>query len=97
AIAGVVLLASIIQVLRLGARSHDPVQRRWSWFAAAGLGYFFLHQLLDFYANMPAFLFAAAVPIAYLDAHTGHAGNSFVRQVTHLPQAAKRLGTAVGP
>src|SRR5439155_22284274 len=84
------------RVLRLGARSHDAVQRRWSWVAAAGLGYFFLHQLLDFYANMPAFLFAAAVPIAYLDARTGHGGNSSLRQVVHLPQAAKRLGSAVG-
>ena len=44
---------------------------------------------------MPAFLFAAAVPIAYLDAHTGHGGISLMRQV-RLPLATKRLGTAVG-
>jgi tetratricopeptide (TPR) repeat protein len=75
AIAGVVLLASIVRLLR-GAidgtdssdRRTDSSDRQWAWAACLGLGYFFLHQLLDFYVNMPAFLFAAVLPVAYLDA-----------------------------
>lgn len=71
AIAGVVLIASIVLLLRSAARSPDDERRRWAWFTGLGLLYFGLHQILDFYPNMPAVLFAAALPVAYLDA-TAH-------------------------
>lgn len=98
AFAGIVLLASVLRILRLGVRSGDPERRRWSWFAAAGLGYFFLHNLLDFYANMPAFLFVASIPIAYLDGRTPGAHGMLAQRFGRLSVAARRLGTgfAVG-
>ena len=68
AAAALVLVANVIWLLRDALRSDDALRRRWSWTAVAGLSYFVLHQLFDLYVNMPAFLFAAAIPIAYLDA-----------------------------
>jgi O-antigen ligase len=68
AIAGVFLLIGVARLIRSGARDPNPTRRRWAWAAGIGLLYFALHQLLDFYANMPAALFAAALPVAYLDA-----------------------------
>jgi tetratricopeptide (TPR) repeat protein len=68
AIAGLFLGISVLVLLRRAARAEDLVRRRWAWATSIGLIYFGAHQLLDFYANMPAVLFAAAIPIAYLDA-----------------------------
>jgi tetratricopeptide (TPR) repeat protein len=68
ALAGVVLVLNILWVLRSGIRDEDAGRRRWAWAGGLVLLYFFLHQLLDFYANLPAFLFAAVIPLAYLDA-----------------------------
>jgi O-antigen ligase len=95
-VAGIVLLATVLRLLRRSAGSDDPVLRRWSWVGAAGLGYFFLHQLLDFYANMPAFLFAAAIPIAYLDARAPGSGESEERPRIRLPGPARRIATSIG-
>jgi tetratricopeptide (TPR) repeat protein len=68
AAAGVVLLASLVWLLWRAVTSSDAQRRRWGWLAAFTVVYFGAHQLLDFYANMPAVLFAAALPIAWLDA-----------------------------
>jgi O-antigen ligase/tetratricopeptide (TPR) repeat protein len=68
ALAGGVLVVGIFGLLRSAVRSGDPTRSRWAWVTAAGLVYFVAHQVLDFYVNMPAFLFAASLPIAYLDA-----------------------------
>jgi tetratricopeptide (TPR) repeat protein len=68
AAAGVVLVAGILRLIRNAVRGDDLVRRRWGWVGGVGLLYFVLHQVLDFYVNMPAFLFAAAIPVAYLDA-----------------------------
>lgn len=68
AAAGVFLGISVLLLLRRATRDQEPVRRRWAWATMVGLIYFGAHQLLDFYANMPAVLFAAAFPIAYLDA-----------------------------
>lgn len=73
AIAGAILVISLARLIRNGARHADPTRRRWAWAAGIGLTYFVLHQLLDFYANMPAVLFAAAIPVAYLDATAARA------------------------
>lgn len=69
-LAGLFLLVFIATLIRSATRDPDPVRRRWGWAAALGLVYFGAHQLLDFYANMPAILFAAAIPVAWLDAGT---------------------------
>ncbi|MEZ0241458.1 MAG: O-antigen ligase family protein [Chloroflexota bacterium] len=68
ALAGVVAVIVVIGLVRDGIRDEDPARRRWAWLAGLGLVYFVLHQQLDFYLNFPGFLFAAAIPIAYLDA-----------------------------
>lgn len=72
-IAGAFLVISVARLIRNGARDPDPTRRRWAWAAGIGLTYFALHQLLDFYANMPAVLLAAAIPVAYLDATAARA------------------------
>ena len=45
----------------------DPMRRRFGWAATFAVAYFGAHQVLDFYPNMPAALFAFALPIAWLD------------------------------
>jgi tetratricopeptide (TPR) repeat protein len=77
-LAGIVLVVSLVRLYVGAARSDDPIRRRWAWLGGGALIYFGFHNLLDFYPNMPAILFAAAVPTAFLDAEavsqreTGH-------------------------
>lgn len=66
-LAGLALLVSVAALIRGATLDADASRRRWGWAAAIGTVYFAAHQLLDFYANMPAILFAAAIPIAWLD------------------------------
>jgi O-antigen ligase len=68
AVAGLVAFAALGWLVLGGLRDADPVRRRWAWAATFGLVYYALHNVLDFYANMPAALLAAALPVAYLDA-----------------------------
>ena len=68
AVAGIFLFSSIGRLLRNGARDPDPSRRLWAWLGGIGLLYFVLHQLLDFYPGIPGILFAAVIPVAYLDA-----------------------------
>ncbi|MCI0585146.1 MAG: hypothetical protein L0227_20010, partial [Chloroflexi bacterium] len=67
-LAGLVLVVSLGLLLRDGLADDDPGRRRWGWAATFAMTYFAAHQLLDVYANMTAVLFAAAIPIAWLDA-----------------------------
>jgi tetratricopeptide (TPR) repeat protein len=66
--AGVVVVACLAWLIRDALSDPDSVRRRFGWAALFGSAYFGAHQLLDFYANMPAALFAFAIPLAYLDA-----------------------------
>ena len=66
AIAGIVVIVSILALIRRAAR--DPIQQRWVLAAIFATGYFAAHQLFDFYMNFPSVMFAAALPIAWLDA-----------------------------
>lgn len=68
AIAGIVVVGSLIWLFRGAVTDLNATRRRWGWAGLTALLYFAFHQLLDFYVNMPAFLFASALPIAYLDA-----------------------------
>jgi tetratricopeptide (TPR) repeat protein len=90
AVAGLFLAMSVLLLLRRAARDEDAVRRRWAWATTVGLIYFGAHQLLDFYANMPAVLFAAAFPIAYLDA-TSPAGAQLSSQRLALPRMTRGL------
>ncbi|HYK94607.1 MAG TPA: O-antigen ligase family protein [Candidatus Dormibacteraeota bacterium] len=67
-VAGAVLVFSVGWLLWRAARGADEMRRRWAIAGAIGLVYFLLHQVFDFYANMPAILAAAVIPVAYLDA-----------------------------
>ncbi len=67
-VAGVVAVSCLLWLIARAVRSGDPVRRRYGWCVLFASVYFGAHQLLDFYPNMPAALFAFALPIAWLDA-----------------------------
>jgi len=70
-LAGAIAIGCLAWLILGGLRDADAVRRRWAWAALFGGVYFGVHQLLDFYANFPAMLFAFALPVAWLDA-TAH-------------------------
>jgi len=70
-LAGAIAIGCLAWLILGGLRDANAVRRRWAWAALFGGVYFGAHQLLDFYANMPATLFAFALPVAWLDA-TSH-------------------------
>ena len=65
---GLVAVVTVTRLVQRSLRSTRDVERRMAWAAVFSITYFTAHQVLDFYANMPAALFAFALPIAYLDA-----------------------------
>jgi tetratricopeptide (TPR) repeat protein len=67
-IAGTVLMFSLGSLFWRAASGADQSRQRWAIVGAIGLVYLLLHQVFDFYANLPAVLAAAVIPIAYLDA-----------------------------
>jgi Lipid A core - O-antigen ligase and related enzymes len=67
ALAGIVVLLTLVRLLRRAMSIGDGRTQWWVWAGGLALLYFGLHQVLDSYANMPAFMLAAALPIAYLD------------------------------
>jgi O-antigen ligase len=68
ALAGVVIIVAVGRLLRSALADSDPSRRWLAALTSLGLLYFAVHQLLDFYPNMPAVLFVAALPVAWLDA-----------------------------
>lgn len=66
--AGIVVLAILGWLIRGGLPDANRERRRYAWAALFSTFYFGAHQLLDFYPNFPAVLFAFALPIAWLDA-----------------------------
>ena len=68
AFAGIVAIIAVGWLLWRGLRAIDADRRRWAWAALFGLSYLALHDLLDFYANMPVVMLIAAIPVAVLDA-----------------------------
>lgn len=94
AIAGIVLLLNLVWLFRSATRSSTVERRRWALFGGLGLLYFLIHQVLDFYLNMPAFLFAAALSVAYLDATTT-ADDIGSRWPKTIPARVGGLGLAV--
>jgi tetratricopeptide (TPR) repeat protein len=78
-IAGAIVLWILGRLIGGALRDPVPMRSRFAWGTLIGLVYFGFHQLLDFYANMPAALFAAAVPLAYLDASRSAARDPMAR------------------
>ena len=66
--AGVVVVACLAWLFVRAVRSADPARRRWAWWGLLALVYMALHDMLDYYANMPSVLVLLAVPVAMLDA-----------------------------
>ncbi|MBA3877917.1 MAG: hypothetical protein C0498_13530 [Anaerolinea sp.] len=96
ALAGVLILILLARLLGGAIRDQDPVRRRWGWAATFALAYFAAHNLLDFYANMPAILFAAVLPVAWLDA-TAHTASMPGARDAPAPRAPPvRVGQAIG-
>jgi tetratricopeptide (TPR) repeat protein len=67
-LAGAIAIGCLAWLIRGALRDPDEVRRRWAWAALFASVYFGVHQLLDFYANFPAMIFAFALPVAWLDA-----------------------------
>ena len=88
-LAGIVVAIALARLLWGAVRDPDRIRRRAGWCALLATIYFAAHQLLDFYANAPAILFAFAIPIAWLDATTSVVRDESVR-------AHRRLGTTPG-
>jgi O-antigen ligase len=93
--AGALLLISLGRLVAQAVLIDDPTRRRWGWLTGLGLLYFGIHQLLDFYANMPAVLFVAAIPVAYLDGtrRSSPAGSRIAAALTRAQAVA--LGALV--
>lgn len=95
ALAGLVLVALLLRLLSVAMRDQDVVRRRLGWVTAIGLVYFAAHQALDFYPNFPSILFAAAIPVAWLDATRASrraAANEEAADAGEPPHRPKVLG-----
>lgn len=71
--------------------SSDPTRRTWGLLTFVALLYFASHQIFDFYPNMPAVLFTAAIPLAFLDAFAGDEPSTRPRRFrfSSLPRAVE--------
>lgn len=96
AVAGVIFLANLGILIWSATRSTDGDRRRWAWITGLGLLYFAVHDLLDFYPNMPGILFAAALPVAYLDATSPEGRRVGARAMPAIGRALGRPFVAVG-
>ncbi len=67
AVAAIVLVAVLRLIVRAFS-SVDPTRRSMAWAAIFSLTYLAGHQLVDSYMSLPAVLFAAILPVAFLDA-----------------------------
>lgn len=97
AAAGLLLAVLLLRLCWRAIRSDDQTRRTWGSLSFAALVYFAAHQLLDFYPNMPAVLFAAAFPVAFLDAREPESSTSLPRGIrlpTTLPRLVE-LGAAI--
>ncbi len=79
-LAGVIAIGCLVWLVVRAIRSSDATRRRFGWCLLFAAAYFGAHQLLDFYPNMPAALFAFAIPVAWLDAASDR---SIVPLATH--------------
>jgi O-antigen ligase len=95
AVAGIVLIGSLVALVIRAVRQPDPVRRRWGWATLIGLVYFAAHQVLDFYPNFPSILLAAALPVAYLDATTPPRVQTATRR-RWVPDRLGRRGLPLG-
>ena len=67
-LAGVAAVAAVAWLLWRAFRGGDPMRRRWAWGALFVFAYLGIASFVDNYANMPAVMVLAAIPLAVLDA-----------------------------
>jgi tetratricopeptide (TPR) repeat protein len=91
-LAGAIAIGCLAWLILRGLRDADAVRRRWAWAAFFGTVYFGTHQVLDFYANFPATLFAFALPVAWLDATTPRSITARLRAPAVGPGTRRLLG-----
>ena len=97
ALAGVILVVLILRLLVGAIRDPDAARRRWGWVTAIGLVYFAAHQALDFYPNFPSILFAAAIPVAWLDGtRRSTSPDAVAEEAPHRPSPLRRPALAGG-
>ena len=96
ALAALLLTALLLRLLIGAIRDPDVVRRRWGWVTAIGLVYFAAHQALDFYPNFPSILFAAAIPVAWVDATRPHRAAPVASPPSPSPVSRFALGGATG-
>ncbi len=82
-LAALVVIFFVGRLILRALLGENAEQRRVAWATVFGLTYFAGHQLVDFQMNVPAVMFAAVLPIAYLDASAVEA--------TSQPTPTKRL------
>lgn len=70
-VAGLVVVACLGWLLYRAVTDADPVRRRYGWASLFAVLALAGHQLVDFYANFPAVMFALALTLAPLDATSG--------------------------
>ena len=96
ALAGLVLTASLVWLVRGAIGDRDATRRRWGWAACLSLLYFAAHQVLDLYVNMPAIMLAAALPVAWLDATaSADAPHPWARWASRIGAPARQAAIVV--
>lgn len=93
--AGLIAVGCLLWLVRNAIRDADPTRRRYGWAVLFATAYFGAHQLLDFYPNLPAVLFAYALPIAWLDATSPRPIGRAILGAGARRLAAPALATAV--
>lgn len=95
AVAGAIVVATLGWLVLSAIRGADPLRRRYGWAAVFALVYLAGHQLVDFYANMPAVFFALALTVGLLDATSGPLPTTI--RLPAIQPAAIRLPSSPGP
>ncbi len=98
AIAGAVVLVALGWLVLGALRDPDATRRRYGWGALFALAYLAGHQLVDFYPNFPAVMFALALTVGFLDATSGTSpvDRRLSRMlVTRRPAAGRAMAAAL--
>ena len=94
--AGAVAIAYVLWLVLAATRDDGPVRRRFGWASLFSLIYFGTHQILDFYPNMPAAMFAFVLPIAWLDATSRRPARAWTWAAKPRVVTVARVGLLIG-
>jgi O-antigen ligase len=94
-LAAMVVLAALGRLVLRAMADRDPARRGMAFATVFALAYLMGHQLVDSYMNLPAMLFAAILPVAFLDATTPTRESPTATTDRFAWLAASRRGLAV--